>query len=51
VSVPTALLSKLTTGDVGTITLTRSTVTTVTGSNATVELVGTATASGLLKYQ
>jgi hypothetical protein len=50
VTVPTALLSKLTSGDSGLITITRQSQNTVTGPNATVGLTGTATADGLLKF-
>ncbi len=50
VAVPTALLSKFTSGDTGLLTVTRQNATKVTGPNATVELIGTTSASGVLKY-
>jgi hypothetical protein len=51
VSFPTALLSKLTTGDTGIISLTRTSLTTTTGSNATVQLASTTSSTGLVKLQ
>jgi hypothetical protein len=51
VSFPTALLSKLTTGDTGIITLTRTSLTTATGNNATVQLASTTSSTGLVKLQ
>jgi hypothetical protein len=51
VSVPSALLGKLTTGDNGLISLTRTTVTTVSGPNASVGLGATSSTSGLAKFQ
>jgi hypothetical protein len=49
VSVPSALLGKLTTAQEGLLTLSRATSTTVTGSNATVTLIGTSVSTGLVK--
>ncbi len=49
VSVPSALLGKLTTGQEGVLTLSRSTSTKVTGPNATVTLIGTTSSGGLIK--
>jgi len=49
VSVPSALLGKLTTGQEGVLTLSRSTSSTVTGPNATVTLIGTTSSGGLIK--
>ena len=50
-TVPAALLSKLTTGDGGVITLTRATVTPATDGNATVDLLSTVTTGGTAKFQ
>lgn len=49
VSMPSALLGKLTTAQEGLLTLSRSKSTTVTGTNATVTLIGTTSSSGLVK--
>ena len=51
VTVPTALLSKLATGDAGIITLTRSNLVSATDSNATVDLISTTTTGGTAKFQ
>jgi hypothetical protein len=50
-TVPLALLSKLTTGDTGLMSLVRTSLTKVTGPNATVGLIGTTTTGGVVKYQ
>ena len=50
-TVPTALLSKLTTNDTGLISLTRQLVTPATVTNATVQLVSTSTTTGTAKFQ
>jgi hypothetical protein len=50
-SVPGALLAKFTTGDTGAMSINRTNVTKITGPNASVELVGTTTSSGVVKYQ
>ncbi|HEY6464175.1 MAG TPA: hypothetical protein VIY73_28605, partial [Polyangiaceae bacterium] len=51
VTVPAALLGKFTTGDTGVITMTRSSVTQVTGPNATVSLISTSSTGGTVKLQ
>ena len=51
ISVPGALLAKLTSGDVGGISLSRTTTKVGTGPNVTVGLVSTSTTSGALKFQ
>ena len=51
VSFPTALLSKLTTGDTGIVSLTRTSLNTATGSNVTVQLASTTSSTGLVKFQ
>jgi hypothetical protein len=51
VTVPTALLSKLTTGDTGVLSLVRQEVNTATGNNVTVQLLSSTTATGIVKFQ
>jgi hypothetical protein len=51
VTVPSALLGKFASGDTGLITLNRSSVTQVTGPNATVSLISTSTTGGTAKFQ
>jgi hypothetical protein len=51
VSVPSALLGKLTTGDTGLISLTRTNLTKSTDGNVTVNLTSTVTAAGAVKFQ
>ena len=51
VTVPTALLSKLTTGDTGVLSLTRQSVNMATGANVSVQLLSSSTSTGLVKFQ
>lgn len=51
VTVPTALLSKFTSGEAGLITLSRTNVTKSVDGNVTVNLVSTVTAAGTAKFQ
>jgi hypothetical protein len=51
VTVPTALLSKLATGDTGVLSLTRQEVNTATGNNVTVQLLSSTSATGIVKFQ
>jgi hypothetical protein len=51
VTVPTALLSKLTTGDNGVLSLTRQSVNMATGANVSVQLLSSTTSAGLVKFQ
>lgn len=51
VTVPTAFLSKLTTGDTGVISLTRQAVSQATGNNVSVQLVSASTTTGIAKFQ
>lgn len=51
VTVPTALLSKLTTGDNGVLSLTRQSVNMATGANVSVQLLSSTTATGIVKFQ
>jgi hypothetical protein len=51
VSFPMALLSKITTGDTGVLSLTRQSVNQATGNNVSVQLVSTTATTGIVKFQ